>query len=57
MSCTIMTTMSGVIMTTTHQLVRPLTMPHSDASMSETPKDPEINDHIHDAMLSRMPAM
>jgi hypothetical protein len=57
MSWTIMTTTSGVIMTTTHQLVRPLTMPHSDESMSETPKAPEMNDHIHEAMLSRMPAM
>nr|WP_258067234.1 hypothetical protein [Arthrobacter sp. GMC3] len=55
-NCTIMTTTSGVIITTIHQLVRPLTMLQSDGLISERPNAPVMNDHIQDAMLSKIPA-
>ncbi|ALE04598.1 hypothetical protein AL755_02875 (plasmid) [Arthrobacter sp. ERGS1:01] len=51
-----MATTSGVIITTIHQLVMPLTAVQSEGPRSETPNAPEMNDHIHEAMLSRMPA-
>jgi hypothetical protein len=49
-----MATTSGVIMTTIHQLVIPLTAVQSDGPMSDTPKAPEMKDHIQEAMLARM---
>ncbi|NVM96141.1 hypothetical protein [Arthrobacter wenxiniae] len=49
-----MATTSGVIITTIHQFVIPLTIVQSEGPMSETPNAPEMNDHIQDAMLARM---
>ncbi len=54
--CRIIATTRGVIMTTIHQLVRPLTIVQSEDPISETPNAPEMNDHIQDAMLCRTPA-
>ncbi|WP_170133225.1 hypothetical protein [Arthrobacter livingstonensis] len=49
-----MATTSGVIMTMIHQFVIPLTVAQSDGPMSDTPKAPEMNDHIQEAMFARM---
>jgi hypothetical protein len=44
---------SGVIMTTTHQFVRPLTESHWESSMSEAPNAPVMKDQIQEATFSR----
>ncbi|MHA7220957.1 hypothetical protein ACX80S_01255 [Arthrobacter sp. RHLT1-20] len=49
-----MATTSGVIMTTTHQLVSPSTAVHCESSTSEKLNAPVMKDQIQEAMFWRM---